>query len=236
MNPAQEELDRAREDGRRDAARSVAGRLGAVSQGAAVVTDLTLDEATHTYRLGDRVLPSVTQITATIAPLFGIPRGVLEAKADLGTAVHLATQFYDEGDLDADSLPESVGPYFRAYAQFLHDYEPRWTHIEHRVHHPGYGYAGTLDRAGYLSGLKGVRKDALCLVDLKATYRIAPVYSVQTALYARALDEAVQHRFALQLKPDGTYRLEEFRDPSDLSVGLAALTLLNWRARHAERI
>ena len=30
--------------------------------------------------------------------------------------------------------------------------------------------------------------------------------------------------------------IDWFRDPSDLSVGLAALTLLNWRARHAERI
>ena len=200
------------------------------------MSELTLDEATHTYRLGDRVLPSVTQITATIAPLFGIPREVLEAKADLGTAVHLATQFYDEGDLDADSLPEAVGPYLLAYAKFLNESGARWTHIEHRVCHPGYGYAGTLDRVGYLPGLKGVRKDALCLVDLKATYRIAPIYGVQTALYARAYEQAVQHRFALQLKPDGAYRLQQFFDPSDLSVGLAALTLMNWRARHAERI
>jgi hypothetical protein len=201
-----------------------------------LAAELTLDESTHTYRLGDRVLPSVTQITATIAPLFGIPREVLDAKADLGTAVHLATQFYDEGDLDADSLPEAVGPYFRAYAKFLHDSEARWTHVERRVCHHGYGYAGTLDRVGYLPGLKGVREDALCLVDLKATYRIAPIYGVQTALYANALDVPVRHRFALQLKPDGTYRLQEFRDPSDLSVGLAALTLMQWRARHAERI
>lgn len=196
------------------------------------MSELTLDEATHTYRLGDRVLPSVTQITATIAPLFGIPRDVLEAKADLGTAVHRATQFYDEGDLDADSLPELVSPYLRAYAKFLNESEARWTHIEHRVCHHGAGYAGTLDRVGYLRGAKG----GLSLVDLKATYRIAPIYGVQTALYAHALDGKVRYRFALQLKPDGTYRLQEFRDPSDLSVGLAALTLMQWRARHAERI
>lgn len=199
------------------------------------MSELTLDEATHTYRLGDRVLPSVTQITATIAPLFGIPREVLEAKADLGTAVHLATQFYDEGDLDADSLPELVGPYFRAYAKFLRESDARWTHIESRVCAPELGYAGTLDRVGFLPGLRGVKPTAPCLVDLKATYRIAPIYGVQTALYARAFDGDVKHRFALQLKPDGTYRLEEFRDPSDLSVGLAALTLMQWRARHAER-
>lgn len=212
----------------------MAARVERMARGAAV-SELTLDEATHTYRLGDRVLPSVTQITATIAPLFGIPREVLEAKADLGTAVHLATQFYDEGDLDADSLPEMVGPYLRAYARFLDESGARWTHVERRVCHEGHGYAGTLDRVGYLPGLRGVRKGAPCLVDLKATYRIAPVYGCQTALYAKAFGD-VAHRFALQLKPDGTYRLEEFRDPSDLSVGLAALTLLNWRARHAERI
>lgn len=196
---------------------------------------LHFDESAHRYTLGNRVLPSVTQITSTIAPLFGISREVLEAKADLGTAVHLAAQFYDEGDLDADSLPEAVGPYLRAYARFLDEARPTWTHIESRVCAPELGYAGTLDRVGFLPGLRGVKPAALCLVDLKATYRIAPVYGVQTALYARAFDGDVKHRFALQLKPDGTYRLEEFRDPSDLSVGLAALTLMNWRARHAER-
>lgn len=198
---------------------------------------LQFDEAAHRYTLGDRVLPSVTQITGTIAPFVGVSREVLEAKADLGTAVHLATEFYDAGDLDEASLPDVVRPYLAAYVRFREETGFIPHRIEWRVHHEAHGYAGTLDRIGTFNRLKGIRQTAPALIDLKATYRIAPVYGVQTALYAHAADpKGKLLRFALQLKPDATYRLQQFSDPSDLSVGLAALTLLNWRARHAERI
>lgn len=199
------------------------------------MSGLQFDAATHTYRLNGRRLPSVTQITGTIAPMVGIPREVLEAKADLGTAVHLATEYHDTGDLDWDSLPDVVRPYMVAYGLFKLETGFIPTRIEARVCNETFGYAGTLDRIGTFTRLKGVRATAPCLVDLKATYRIAPVYGVQTALYAAAASpKKPLLRFALQLKPDGTYRLEQFSDPSDLAVGLAALTLMNWRERHNE--
>lgn len=197
--------------------------------------ELTFDPVEHRYTIGDRVLPSVTQITGTIASLAGIPAAVLEAKRDLGTAVHLATQYYDEGDLDRDSLPTEVLPYLDAYIRFREETGFTPTHIEQRVHHLAFGYAGTFDRIGTFDHLKRVHARAECLVDLKATYRIAPVYGIQTALYAAAaMPDRKLLRFALQLKPDRTYRLKEFLDPSDLSVGLAALTVHNWKARHHE--
>lgn len=199
------------------------------------MTDLHFDAPTHTYRLNGRRVPSVTQITGTIAPLVGIPREVLEAKADLGTAVHLATEYHDQDDLDWDGLPDIVRPYLEAYARFRAETGFIPTRIEARVSNPTFAYAGTLDRIGTFARLKGVRTTAPCLVDLKATYRIAPIYGVQTALYAAAASpKKALLRFALQLKPDATYRLEQFADPSDLSVGLAALTLMNWRERHGE--
>lgn len=190
------------------------------------------DAASHTYRLNGRRIPSVTQITGTIAPFVGVPREVLEAKADLGTAVHYATQLHDEDDLEIDSLPDIVRPYLQAYIRFGEETGWRPQTIEQQVWAEAYGYAGTLDRTGHFTRLKGIKSRALCLLDLKATYRLAPVYGVQTALYANALPEKPKHRFALQLKPDGSYNLTEHRDPSDLSVGLAALTILNWQTRH----
>ena len=201
------------------------------------MTDLTLDEATHTYRLGDRVLPSVTQITATIAPLFGSPRGVLEAKADLGTAVHLATQFYDEGDLDRDSLPAVVLPYLDAYVRFRQETGFKPIAVEEKVFSELYGFAGTLDRVGEFTKLKGGRRASRAIVDLKATYRILPASGPQTAGYQYAWNERrpskkADRRFVLQLKADQTYRLEECADPTDWSVFASALTILHWTARH----
>ena len=196
---------------------------------------LYFDPVAHRYTIGDRVLPSVTQITGTIASLAGIPHAILEAKRDLGTAVHLATQFFDEDDLDRDALPAEVLPYLDAYIRFREETGFAPTQIEQRVYHLAYGYAGTYDRIGAFIHLKGISAKAACLVDLKATYRIAPVYGIQTALYAAAaMPGKTLLRFALQLKPDGTYRLQEFKDPTDLSVGVAALTLMNWKERHRE--
>lgn len=200
------------------------------------MSDLQFDPIAHRYTLGDRVLPSVSQITGTIAPLVGIPLDVLDAKRDLGVAVHLATQYYDEGDLDRDALPKPVIPYLEAYILFREITGFLPTHIEYRVYSEDYGFAGTLDRVGTFTKFKSGRNGRPCVIDLKSTYRLAPIYGVQTALYeyaftGRAINNRLR-RFALQLKPGGIYRLEEFRDPSDLSVGLAALTLLNWRARN----
>lgn len=199
---------------------------------------LCFDPIAHRYTIGDRVLPSVTQITGTIASLAGIPPAILEAKRDLGTAVHLATQFFDEDDLDRDALPAEVLPYLDAYIRFRDETGFAPTQIEQRVHHVAFGYAGTLDRIGYFSKLKGlgIGSGKMCLIDLKATYRIAPVYGVQTALYAAAAHDTPRdlRRFALQLRPNGAYTLREFADPADLSVGLAALTLMNWKERHHE--
>ena len=62
----------------------------------------TFDPIEHIYRFDGQRVPSVTQILEPLIDYSGVPNGVLQYAADRGTAVHLATEFYDDGDLDED--------------------------------------------------------------------------------------------------------------------------------------
>jgi hypothetical protein len=197
---------------------------------------LTFDAEQHEYRVDGARVPHVTQITGELQSYFGVPESVMAIKRDIGQAVHLATQYHDEGDLDIDSLPDIIRPYVDAYIKFRTHTGFVPSAIEQRVYSPRYKYAGTLDRVGNFNSLKGIKPNQGAVVDLKATYTIAPAVGPQVALYTEAWNEqehtAITRRFALQLKPDGTYNLHECKDAYDLSVALCSLSLINWKARH----
>ena len=65
------------------------------------------------------------------------------------------------------------------------------------------------------------------LLELKSG-AIEPWVGLQLALQNECLPKRLP-RFALQLKPDGTYRLHEFKDPNDRNVALAAVALWHWK-------
>jgi hypothetical protein len=45
----------------------------------------------------------------------------------------------------------------------------------------------------------------------------------------------VLDRFALGLRPDGTYRLQPYSDPLDWQCFLSHVTIHNWKAKHEKR-
>lgn len=183
---------------------------------------LTFDEATHTYMVDGRVMPSVTQILEVVdRGLWRVPPDVLEAARLLGTAVHKATELYDLDDLDASSVAPQVAPYLAAWVKFRRESGFRPTSIEHRLYNPVYGYCGTLDRVGQLN-------DKTSLVDVKSGVAW-PSHGPQTAAYAAAVKEQegvrVDARYAVYLGADGTYRLVEHADRADWPTFLACLTV-----------
>lgn len=203
---------------------------------------LVFEPGPHRYTVGGHELPSVTRICGVVGEMYrGINNAVLEAARDRGEAVHYATELHDRGELDEASVPDVIVPYLRAYKDFRRETGFTPTDIELRVWHPAFRYAGTLDRVGWFGHLKGIKPTWACVLDLKATYTVMPQVHVQTALYAAAYDrmldlppaDRIKRRFALQLRADATYRLVECADPTDLSVGLAAKTIHEWRQRHA---
>lgn len=206
---------------------------------------LSFDPGSHTYAFCGHVIPGVTRVLDQLGTYAGIPEHVLRAKADLGDAVHYATELHDRKALDVESLPPLVVPYHQAYMRFLDETGFCPFAIEPQLYSHRWKYAGTPDRVGRFTKLRGIWKNQGCLVDLKTTWRVMAAVGPQTAAYTLAWNEQpsavlagrpkVSHRFALMLRPDGTYSLEACRDPSDLAVFLAALTLYNWKAQKGPR-
>jgi hypothetical protein len=106
---------------------------------------LTFDEEKHIFTYNGLVLPSVTQILKRggLSPDF---TGIDEWYAQKGTYVHKATELYDQGILDEDTLDDTVRRYFNGWKGFRAEFKGEIVAIEKRLRHPVFGYAGILDR------------------------------------------------------------------------------------------
>jgi hypothetical protein len=197
------------------------------------VAVLQFDQPTHTYTLDGVRVPSVTQVLKPLYNFEGIPLATLNAKARLGTAVHRACELLDNDDLDEESeegraaLAPLAG-YLAGYKKFKSDMRPKLLANEQLLHHPVHRYAGQIDRSYAFEG-------HVWDVDLKSTVSMSPIVGLQTAAYTemlRAQGRTVPaRRGALQLFPDGKYKLHEFKDPTDFSVFLSLLTVQRFKER-----
>lgn len=187
---------------------------------------LIFREEDHTYWLNGRQIPGVTRVLKPLIGYEGVQAWMLERKSAIGRAVHRATELWDADDLDEESLDPILRPYLDAYKRFFDHVKPKWNRTESKLYHARFGYAGTLDREGLIS-------DVPAVVDLKCTVDISPAVGAQTAAYAEALGDGLKReRFALQLRPDGTYRLEPMKDASDFQTFLACLSIHNFKERY----
>lgn len=184
-------------------------------------TTLIFDPVQHTYRLGSRQLPSVTQVLKDVG-LIDATWFTDEARLR-GTYVHMATQYLDEGDLAEETVDPRYLGYLNAYRRFLETARPVWERVEARVHDALLGYAGTFDRLGTLNGTS-----QRWLIDIKTgDYATA---GLQTAAYRRCLEEPhMVRRAALQLSADGSFNFHELSDRRDEPRFLAALTV--WQTK-----
>lgn len=189
---------------------------------------LTFEESTHTYMLGDKVIPSVTQCLQKLHSFGMVPADVLEAACLRGTHVHAICEFYDEGDLDYGTIGP-YGGYLEAWVQFCTDYEVQWDAIEERGYSTRFGYAGTLDRRGTLR-----KQPAKWIVDIKTGTQLHRVCGMQLAAYRQIVAETqdpaylLARRGTVQLASDGKYKFIEWKSPTDWTAYQALLTLTNW--------
>lgn len=195
---------------------------------------LQFDEQAHAYTLDGVRVPSVTQVLKPLYDFSRVDPAMLQAKAALGTAVHLACELLDNDDLDEESEDgrEALAPlagYLAGYKKFKADKKPAVLENETRLFHPVHRYAGTVDRRFEFEG-------DVWDVDLKSTVAMSPIVGLQTAAYTemfKAHGRTRARRGALQLFPDGKYKLWEFKDPSDFSVFLSLLTVQRFKERHS---
>lgn len=176
------------------------------------------DPVAHAYYVGDRPLPSITQVLAATAPPSNGCTFYTEAHAERGTRIHAATASRDLGAGWGDRLLETDLPRVWAYDAFLQAHRPRYTTIEQPAWSRLYLYAGTPDRAGTWPDGRAF------VLDLK-TGGSLPDHALQTAaqvLLQPGKPEAWL-RYTLHLRDDGQFRLLAHTDPMDFPRFLARL-------------
>lgn len=159
-----------------------------------------------------------------------VPTDRLAAKQQLGRAVHEATWYWDQDDLDPTSVRPEVEPYLNAWKRFRAEEHFVPTAGELLVASPSLKFRGRLDRIGSLRGRPA-------LLDLKIVAQLQRGTGPQTAAYAHAAREMgifdAGERFALQLDEDGGFQLQPYSDwNTDFGVFVCALTLYAWKHAH----
>jgi hypothetical protein len=158
----------------------------------------------HIYTVDGKVYPGVTTILGDVYGRFPYPEG----SAERGHHVHLATQLYDEDDLDEATLDPLVAGYLEGWKRFREEMAFVPTQIEKLVHNEVYGYCGTLDRIGTMQG-------RLYLIDIKSGAK-AFWHRIQTAAYALCLPpDTVFKRASVYLSAEGKYKIDYYINKQD---------------------
>lgn len=192
--------------------------------------NLQFDPVAHRYRLDGSEVPGVTRVLGQLYDFSGINDGVLEHKRQIGEALHMAIELDLMDDLQVDSLDLEVVGYFEGWIRFRRETRFECLFSEKQVASTKYRYAGTLDLVGRIDRVESV-------IDGKTTAALHPAVALQTAAYQNAACEmglvrATARRYALRLKPDGSYILDQHTDRTDFFVFLALLSTWNWKQRH----
>lgn len=179
------------------------------------------DEGAHVYTVDGVPVPSVTQLLKPIGTDFSMIRpDVLERKRQLGTSVHLACEYDDEGEL-GDCDDEVLG-YVNGWRMFRSDNAVDVVHNEKQLFHESLRFAGTLDRVVVMQGQQWI-------VDIKTAAEPVPSYGVQLSGYQLLLGVEKIRRATVHLRPDGTYKMCEFKNPNDMACFRALLSLNQWK-------
>lgn len=182
--------------------------------------DLAFYDKGHIYMLDGERIPCVSDLCRFIhkeiykdAPLWQ-----MEAAADRGAAVHLATELLDK--TDSAEISDDYAAYLEAYAAFRREHDVEWELIEHPDYHPTHRYAGTIDRYGKVDGIA-------TLLDIKTTYTVyKPLCGASLNLYRMMLEargRGVGRLQILHLKKDGTYKLIDIAFDDLVPMALIAL-------------
>jgi hypothetical protein len=188
---------------------------------------LLFEDESHTYTLDGVRIPSVTTILSFGQDLSRIPRWT----AERGTALHLATEYDDAGDLDESSVGPLVKPHLDAYREWRARYQPKYIATEERVwgELDGLRYAGCIDRVAMLG-------NCLAVIDIKSG---APrkEHGAQLAAYAHAWrlqnGSVPAARIGLYVGKDGRAEMKEYRGPQHLEAFSVALARW-WDAQGGE--
>lgn len=189
----------------------------------------TFEEISHIYRLGDMIIPSVTGILSSggIFNYSGVPEANMEAARQFGSAVHKACELWDKSTLDESTLSAPLVPYLTAWKKFIADFNPvintEW--IEKPICSYQHCFGTIPDRVWSIN-------NKLTVIEIKSTATMQKAVGIQLAGQCIAIAEnlgKVRQRWAVQLKPDGTYQLHVYDNRADELVFVSALNIFRWK-------
>jgi hypothetical protein len=196
-----------------------------------VAVQFGFDPATHAYTVDGVRVPSVTQVLEAvgISDFSSVPADRLAYAQNLGTAVHQATEAFDQDDLDFASVAGTVvEPYLEAWSKFRRDtgFTPRLIETRGVATVRGQLYGYCIDREGPLGP-----KAEPTVLDIK-TGEPSRSWRIQLAAYEHSLfqrDGRHRRRVVVRLHADGRWSSVTFSQPSDLDVWNWALALETWK-------
>ena len=204
------------------------------------MSDLIFEPVGHTYHTPEGVwVPNVTTILGGLTDYGFVPADVLARAQAEGIAVHSMVELDCKNDLDVDTLPEWMAGHYAAWCKFKDESGFECIATEQRLHHEGFGYAGTCDLVGVTPKLRKAKGPGL--IDVKRSFYAGRAIGFQTAAYSEAWnrgarnDGRITQRFALRLGANGKYNLREFDDRNDFNVFLACLTIFRARLTLREK-
>ncbi len=179
---------------------------------------LTLDETTHTYRDGDTIYPSVTQIVrAVVAARWSVDDWYL----DRGKMIHRCMAFVARGSLiDPATLDERIRGFVKAGQDALWHLAETPVLIEHMQAHPVMGYAGTLDLLTHEGSLVDYKSGA---ADLSVVPQLGGY-----ALLCEQHQLKVKKCLSIELHEDGTYRMDTLKPWRCIGLFKALFSVYGW--------
>jgi len=192
---------------------------------------LEFNEALHEYKLDGVILPSVTTVIAPLYDFSTVSEDVMKRAGAFGSAVHLACELHDLGELDESTLDPAIVPYLEGWKEFLRLSGARI--ILNEARYAGVlGFAGTIDRLVEIGGKR-------ILVDIKTSTTLSPAIGVQLAAYRQLLLDnraapSVESTAAVQLKGNGDYKYQLYSSKLDWPTFVSCLTIHNWRLKNGK--
>lgn len=185
---------------------------------------LEFDRNCHLFRLDGRLIPSITQ--AMLSAGLIDTTWFSEYARDRGSAIHLATAYFDLGVLDADYLDGAQAGYLEAWDLCCREHGCRWVEggIEQIVYSVPLQLAGIIDRNGFWEGDPAV-------VEIK-TGELLLSAGIQLQLQSEMLPPGSRRRIAVRLYENGRYEWKEFKDREDRKVAMSCLTITHWKRRN----
>lgn len=137
-----------------------------------------------------------------------------------GRAVHSLTADYDLGALDPEKCVSRYRPWLLSHVKGMSILKPSWDAVEAPAVHPDYRFGGRPDRVGKVYGVWTV-------YEIKTNgkgWNLEKAHPIQLALQAillaasRPLPAEHWNRMAGYYRPDGKFRVEQYKKREDFDI------------------